>query len=264
VRSTTVSLALILAVVSFAPAVLAEAPPSVELQDEQRSRALFDRARKLTEQSLWEEACLLFEQAHALHATGGTALQLANCYEHVGKVDLAITTYKFVIDHADTERVEDRVRIARERIEALERRRAAVRPAEAAPPPSAAPVRDPLRLPAYVALGTGGAGLVVGTLFGVLALSQASDVKSTCTNGVCPRAEESASNAAKTKGWVSTVGFGVGIVGVSVGAALLVLDARRGHPIAWTRGSAFGRHPAIFGGWSRRIAATADGVSFRF
>jgi len=248
-REAAGALATTLALVAFAPAALAQAPPSTDAQDVQKSRALFERGKKLTEQSLWEEACLLFAQAHELHATGGTALQLANCYEHIGKIDEAIKTYRFVIEHLDTERVEDRVRIARERIEALERRAAATRgPAEPSPPPPP-PVRDTLRLPAYVSLGAGGAGIVVGTLFGALALSQAGSVKSTCVNGVCPRAEQSAADAAKAKGWVSTIGFGVGIVGVSIGAALLVIDARRGHP--------------IFGA-TQRIVAGADGLSFRF
>ncbi len=247
-RAAPGALALALALLVFTPVTLAQAAPATDAQDVQRSRALFDRGRKLTEQSLWEEACLLFEQAHELHATGGTALQLANCYEHIGKVDLAIKTYRFVIDHADTERVEDRVRIAHERIEALERRAAATRaPAPLPPPPQAEP--DKLRLPAYVSLGAGGAGLVVGTLFGVLALSQAGTVKSTCESGVCPLSQQSAADSAKTKGWVSTIGFGVGIVGVSVGAALLVIDARRGHP--------------IFGA-NQRVVAGVDGVSFRF
>ena len=247
-RAASGALALAFALVSFPPVAVAQAAPSTDAQDVLRSRALFDRGRKLTEQSLWEEACLLFEQAHELHATGGTALQLANCYEHIGKIDDAIKTYRFVIEHADTERVEDRVRIARERIEALERRAAATR---APPPPAPAPPAEPdrLRLPAYVSLGAGGAGLVVGTLFGVLAISQAGSVKSTCANDVCPLSQQSAADAAKTKGWVSTIGFGVGIVGVSVGAALLVIDARRGHPI-------LGANP--------RVVAGVDGVSFRF
>jgi len=80
--------------------------------------------------------------------------------------------------------------------------------------PEAAPKKN--NTAAYVLLGVGGAGLIVGSVTGGLALSKASD----CPNKVC--ATQSDLDSAKSMATVSTIGFGVGIVGVAVGTVLLL------------------------------------------
>ncbi|HWZ87266.1 MAG TPA: hypothetical protein VNW92_00405 [Polyangiaceae bacterium] len=87
-------------------------------------------------------------------------------------------------------------------------------PASAATPPEPAPKKS--HTLAYVALGVGGAGLLVGTVTGVLALGKASD----CPNKVC--SSQSKLDDAKGMATVSTVGFGIGVVGVALGTILLV------------------------------------------
>jgi hypothetical protein len=87
-------------------------------------------------------------------------------------------------------------------------------PAPAASPPEPAPKKS--HTLAYVALGVGGAGLLVGTVTGVLALGKASD----CPNKVCTN--QSKLDDAKSMATISTVGFGVGVVGVALGTILLV------------------------------------------
>ncbi|HEY1535551.1 MAG TPA: hypothetical protein VGF76_16130 [Polyangiaceae bacterium] len=69
---------------------------------------------------------------------------------------------------------------------------------------------------AYVLLGVGGAGLIVGGITGALAFGKASD----CPNKVCKT--QSDLDSAKSMATVSTVTFGVGIVGVAVGTILLL------------------------------------------
>jgi hypothetical protein len=73
---------------------------------------------------------------------------------------------------------------------------------------------------AYVALGVGGAGLLVGTITGVMAMSKKSDLE--CQGKACPSSQEDALDSAKTMATVSTVGFSVGLVGVGVGVVLLL------------------------------------------
>jgi hypothetical protein len=92
------------------------------------------------------------------------------------------------------------------------------------PPPSGAPAQaqSRSRVPAYVVLGAGGLGVVVGSVFGVLALSTKSTLDSHCTNKVCPGGEQSDIDALHLNAVVSTVGFGVGVVGLAVGTYLLV------------------------------------------
>ncbi len=75
---------------------------------------------------------------------------------------------------------------------------------------------------AYVSFGVGGAGLLVGSVFGVMAISARSDLDAECPNKVCPTGAEGRIDAAKVKGTVSTIGFVVGGVGVAGGALLLL------------------------------------------
>ena len=70
--------------------------------------------------------------------------------------------------------------------------------------------------PVYVAYGVGGAGLIVGSVTGALAMSKASD----CPNKVCNT--QSDLDSAKSMATVSTISFGVGIAGVAVGTILLL------------------------------------------
>jgi hypothetical protein len=74
---------------------------------------------------------------------------------------------------------------------------------------------------AYVALGVGGAGLVVGGITGFLALGKKSDLEN-CENNRCPSSQADTLDSAKSMATVSTVGFTVGFVGVGVGVVLLL------------------------------------------
>jgi hypothetical protein len=89
-----------------------------------------------------------------------------------------------------------------------------------APPPGP----EPNRLPAYVLLGVGGVGLVVGTIGGIVALGKKSDLDSACSgNKVCPTSAQGIRDSASSAGTVSTVGFVVGAIGLMAGATLYVL-----------------------------------------
>lgn len=106
---------------------------------------------------------------------------------------------------------------------------------EAAPPPPPTPVIAAVpppvpasdtgtkksNTPAYVALGIGGAGLVVGGITGFLALGKKSDLKG-CVDNACPSSQKDTLDSARSMATVSTVGFAVGFVGVGVGVVLLL------------------------------------------
>lgn len=253
-----------LALALASPPAAAAPPGARPASAEQRSRALFDQARELADADRWTEACPLFQAAHDLNSTGGTALQAANCYEKIGKPERALPLYMFIVSRPDAKKNPERLAIAEERVRVLRDQVGAgpvTEPPEppepppapsAAPPPEAAPPgpradaaaeEAPSRVPAYVALGVGGAGIAVGAVAGVLALSQAADVKSRCDGDRCLASDAASKDAAYTKGWVSTIGFGVGAAGVAVGVVLL----------------ATGGAPA-----SGKITAGARGVALRF
>ena len=88
----------------------------------------------------------------------------------------------------------------------------------------------------YVALGVGGAGLVVGTVTGIMFLSKHSDLDKLCVDGTCPPSAESELNAHDTLGIVSGVSFAVGLAGVVTGVVRLL--ARSGDAPAQPASSA--------------------------
>lgn len=97
-------------------------------------------------------------------------------------------------------------------------------PVVAAVPPPAPPSDTggkKSNTPAYVALGIGGAGLLVGGITGFLALGKKSDLKG-CVDNACPSSQKDTLDGARSMATVSTVGFAVGFVGVGVGVVLLL------------------------------------------
>jgi hypothetical protein len=80
------------------------------------------------------------------------------------------------------------------------------------------------RILSYVSYGVGAAGLAVGIGFGRAAMQDETDLATRCPNKVCPESVEDDLDSAKTKGMISTIGFGVGAAGVALGTVLLVMS----------------------------------------
>jgi hypothetical protein len=93
---------------------------------------------------------------------------------------------------------------------------------EAPPPP---PPHHASRVPAYIAFGVGGAGLIVGTVTGVMALKAHSDLSAKCPDDNCPDQYRSDVNRYHTLGTTAGIGFGVAVAGAATGAVLLVTGA---------------------------------------
>ncbi len=218
------------------------------------SKQRFEEGRALATAERWSEACPKFEEAHRLNPTGGTAMQLGNCFERTGRFREAHDLFLWVL--TESEPSPERARVARDRVKELrgrlgpEEKPPPAKPQQAAsstPPPAAGPApappagEGPSRVPAYVAFGVGGAGLAVGSIFGVLALTQMSSVRSSCNGDVCPADQRDESDAAQTKAWIANAGFGVAVAGAALGVVLLV-----------TSGS------------SSSVSARADGLRLRF
>jgi hypothetical protein len=100
-------------------------------------------------------------------------------------------------------------------------------------PPAVVPIpmsrgHRPSQVPAYVALGVGGAGVVVTAVFGVLAVHDKSALNTACglVKTDCPLSAQSDINALHSSSLASDVGLGVAVAGLAVGGALLIF--RRG------------------------------------
>ena len=226
-----------------AGAALSLAAPSARAgsDEEAKSRNLFKQAESLANDGRWKEACLLYQAAHDLNATGGTALRTADCYEKIAQYEPALTMYQWVVDHRATDKLPDRVKLAEGRVFALRKQlgkdtvQRPLGPVQQRPlsPPPPPPPPPPNRVPAFVLFGVGGAGLVAGAVFGGLALAQSGDIKSkcggeaTCTplkvSGYTEEQFNSDISAMNAKGYGSTIALGVGAAAVVTGVVLFVL-----------------------------------------
>ncbi|HMR79815.1 MAG TPA: hypothetical protein PKD61_32125, partial [Polyangiaceae bacterium] len=74
---------------------------------------------------------------------------------------------------------------------------------------------------AWIALGVGGAGLATGAIAGLVMLDKQSTLDDACTP-TCPESSQDDLDGFRSARTVSFIGYGVGIVGVGVGATLLL------------------------------------------
>ncbi len=74
----------------------------------------------------------------------------------------------------------------------------------------------------YLTVVVGGAGVVVGTAFGLAARSTRHELDGECLNNICSESQRSTYDRGKMQADVSTVGFVVGAVGLGVGSYLLL------------------------------------------
>jgi hypothetical protein len=98
------------------------------------------------------------------------------------------------------------------------------------------------RTSAWLVIGLGGAGVAVGSVFGLLAIGRWSGASSECPGGVCKSATDKANFAgASTFADVSTVGFVAGGIALATGAVLLITAPRALSPTgAWRLAPMFG------------------------
>lgn len=217
-----------------APGAAQAAGPTTE----QQSRALFEKGSKAMEDGDFAQACRLFQAAHDLNSTGGTALRTADCYEKIGKSELALELYKWIVAHRDTEKEPARLALAETRVAALKKQLGIDQPkpppgqqttqtviVQLQQPPPPPPPPPPNRVPAFVAFGVAGLGFVAGGVLGGVALVEANGLKSLCPNpanceGNMPA--ENKRNLTTGLAWGSNGGLILGAAGAITGVVLLV------------------------------------------
>jgi hypothetical protein len=77
----------------------------------------------------------------------------------------------------------------------------------------------------YLSYGLGAVGLGVGLVFGRAAMQDKSLLDDECPDQVCPRDQQEKLDSARTKGTISTIGFGVGAAGIVLGTVLVLTSS---------------------------------------
>ena len=118
----------------FAVAVLAGAfalgawvVPSWAEERAPTAQSLFDAAVRSMEGGRYEEACPKLEASDHLEASGGTALNLGYCYEHLGKWARAYDAYLLAVAHYEASGKPDRRKVALDHADAIRDRVTLVR-----------------------------------------------------------------------------------------------------------------------------------------
>jgi hypothetical protein len=269
----------------------AEARADASAENQAAAQALFDEARQLMQAGKPEAACPKFEESERLDPGIGTRLNLAGCYERIGKTASAWTLYVEIAPAARKAGQPERAALATERAAALKDKltrlvivvpegsrsdglaieRGTIEVGEAqwgaaipvdpgaqtirATAPDKLPWQTRVQLPAdgstvsvsvpalandplaerareeegsdsqrtvaYVVGGVGAAGIVVGSIFGGIAISKKGDAG--CDGNQCASdARLDSYNDAQEAGTISTVAFIAGGALLATGVVLFI------------------------------------------
>jgi hypothetical protein len=114
------SRALVASFVAVGLVSLATAGASAQEQTEVAATALFDQGRKLMQQGKYADACPKLAESERLAPSGGTLLNLADCYEHTGQTASAWAAWKDAAARANAAGKSDVEKRALARAAALE------------------------------------------------------------------------------------------------------------------------------------------------
>jgi hypothetical protein len=217
------------AATALAPARLAAAdasPPAALAQ------TLFEGARSDLRRGDFAAAYPKLLESERIDPSNGTLLNLVLCEDRLGLTAGAWAHAKELVARLATD--DSRRPLAERELADLAARLAALeldaapRPAAASPLATAPPSRSEIpstgapRWVSWTALGVGAAGLVTGSVLGVLAMSRRSQVLSDCPAKECSDASSLAAAREGQRFFVgSLVALGVGALGASVGVTLL-------------------------------------------
>jgi tetratricopeptide (TPR) repeat protein len=124
-------------------AVLFSVPALADATNRAAAEALFNDARQLVSQGKYAEACPKFAESNRLDPATGTLLNLADCYEKVGKTASAWAAFTEVASMAN----DSRAQFARGRAAALLPTLAKLTLQLANPPAGAVITRDGVAMP---------------------------------------------------------------------------------------------------------------------
>lgn len=221
-------------------------PPAkkVSKKDDRRAHRLYEKGDRAYAEGRYDAAVAAFEKAYELSGRPLLLFNLGNAYERLQRYqDAAEALDRYLPDAKPKEqdaiekRIERLRRRAKQQQEKAEQKQQTSQATQAEKKKAAPPGKkeEKHHEPAasgstptlgWVLLGTGGAALVVGGVFGGLALSARHDENANCANSAAGRFCTTDANSAIQRdqrySLAADIGFGVGVVAAGVGAYLVL------------------------------------------
>lgn len=177
----------------------------------------------------FSEALEKFQEAYKVYPAPNLLFNMARCYQALGQMDLAVTTYqRFIaqpgIDQATKQQAEQKVK----EIEAAVKATGGARPTGTAAATAAGEQKEPVSFSPwqYVMLGVGGAAIIGGGVTMGIGFSNASDAETRKDNGELDTEEYDAlisdANTMKAIGYAL---LGVGGALAIAGSVLWIIEA---------------------------------------
>ncbi len=226
---TILSLGLLLWIALPGQPVLAE-----ESSEEREMLRLSAEGVSLYKNARYREAIERFEKAFEIVQDANLLFNLGRCHQSLGQFEEAIAYYqRFIaqpgISDSDRSRAAKRIESLRAKLNARQVREPPPEDAEkntrgaSAPPPRVKAGMSTQRILAWSFIGGGGAALLLGGIFGGLALGAESDFEAATT----VTDKESTRDQIKTRALVADLGIGVGLAAVTTGVVLFFLEGPR-------------------------------------
>lgn len=169
------------------PAIASAIEPDAADGTDQSTEDLAAEAKAAFAAKEFDRAITLFEQAYAKTGEPNYLFNIGRVYEEKGDIETAVAKYQEFVKQPGVELearqiATDRLKVLRQTLEQLRAEEAGKDPKEVAPPPvdeKRAARHRKMRLAGYSLLGVGGAALIIGAVFGSLAIGKSNDAKDT-------------------------------------------------------------------------------------
>ena len=225
-------------IVLFAAAFLSIAGEACAQGDDMaRAKELFSSGQTAFEQGRYEEARKSFEESLAAFPHFRTLFNIGLCAEKLGDVRTAIDMYQRYVDWPSE--VPNRDDVAKKiaelqatlppEPEAPRPEEPEAAPEEPASPPGETPARErgpDLRVPGWIAVGTGAAGVIAGGVFLGLANGKKKDMEAVDGEAYDPAAHDAILEDGRTYEKVGWIAGGAGLLVAATGTILLLVSKR--------------------------------------
>ncbi len=246
-----------LAMMSLIAMTGAALPAAAQSKDDvaEQLKQLNERARDRYKAADYEGAIALFQEAYALEPVPNLLFNIAKCHEKMRQWEEAISYYEqFIVapevDSETRQTVLQQIKQLREvqRIELAERDAASGASdgqQDVVKPPAEPAPEGPNHTLAYTLMGTGGALVIGGAVFGLLAMGQ----QSTFDSATTLNDRRAARDSGQTYALIADIGYGVGVVAAGIGLVLWLTGGEAEAQVASPQGDDKARTGAAVQPW---------------